>query len=29
LEKSGSVIGCNLDGLPIDPNHHWKRGGGG
>jgi 5-methylcytosine-specific restriction protein A len=21
LEKSGTVSGCDLDGLPIDPNH--------
>lgn len=23
LEKSGRVVGCTLDGVPIDPNHHW------
>lgn len=25
LEKSGRVIGCDADGLPIDPNHHWHK----
>lgn len=32
LEKSGRVIGCGVDGVPVDPNHHWnigrRRGGG-
>ncbi|TVO75127.1 HNH endonuclease signature motif containing protein [Sedimenticola selenatireducens] len=28
LEKSGTVIGCSDAGLPIDPHHHWNRGGG-
>lgn len=23
LEKSGRVAGCSVDGVPIDPNHHW------
>lgn len=26
LEKSGRVAGCSVDGVPIDPNHHWARG---
>ena len=26
LEKSGAVIGCDLNGVPIDPGHHWHRG---
>lgn len=25
LEKSGAVVGCDIDGLPIDNNHHWHR----
>ena len=25
LEKSGSVIGCNENGIPIDSNHHWNK----
>ena len=25
LEKSGRVVGCGLDGLPLDPNHHWRK----
>lgn len=25
LEKSGHVIGCNTQGIPLDPNHHWNR----
>lgn len=29
LEKSGAVIGCGLDGVPIDPSHHWRGGKGG
>lgn len=24
-EKSGVVVGCGLDGLPLDPNHHWTK----
>ena len=24
-EKSGVVVGCNLAGLPLDPNHHWNK----
>ena len=28
LEKSGRVIGCNTNGVPLDPNHHWNRPGG-
>jgi hypothetical protein len=19
------VVGCDVNGLPIDPNHHWNR----
>lgn len=26
LEKSGTMIGCGLDGIPIDPGHHWRKG---
>lgn len=25
LEKSGKVIGCSIDGLPIDTKHHWNK----
>jgi len=28
LEKSGAVIGCDVDGIPIDTNHHWSGRGG-
>lgn len=32
LEKSGRVVGCSVNGVPIDRNHHWnapgKSGGG-
>lgn len=33
LEKSGTAVGCDADGIPIDTNHHWyqpaqKRGAG-
>lgn len=27
LEKSGTIRGCDLSGLPIDANHHWNRNG--
>lgn len=23
-EKSGKVSGCDKDGWPLDPNHHWR-----
>ena len=25
LEDSGVLVGCALDGRPIDPNHHWNQ----
>nr|MBG2751671.1 HNH endonuclease [Proteus mirabilis]MBG2863660.1 HNH endonuclease [Proteus mirabilis]MBI6301849.1 HNH endonuclease [Proteus mirabilis]MBI6527505.1 HNH endonuclease [Proteus mirabilis] len=25
IEKSGKVIGCNADGIPLDPNSHWHQ----
>ena len=25
LEKSGTIAGCNVDGRPLDPKHHWNR----
>jgi 5-methylcytosine-specific restriction protein A len=27
-ERSSKVIGCGLDGVPVDAGHHWRRGGG-
>jgi len=24
-ERSGVIIGGQVDGTPIDPNHHWNR----
>lgn len=24
-EKSGRVAGTDLDGVPLDPGHHWRR----
>lgn len=24
-ERSGRVIGCDDDGVPLDPKHHWNR----
>ena len=24
-ERRGHVIGCDDDGVPLDPNHHWNR----
>lgn len=29
LEKSGKVVGATEKGIPLDPNHHWRRGGAG
>ncbi|BBB65899.1 HNH endonuclease [Undibacterium sp. YM2] len=23
LEKSGTLRGCDINGIPIDENHHW------
>lgn len=28
LEKSGVLNGCNTQGIPLDPNHHWQMGRG-
>ncbi|MNF88263.1 hypothetical protein D3C84_707550 [compost metagenome] len=25
LEKTGRMVGCTTDGMPLDPNHHWNR----
>lgn len=25
MEKSGTLRGCSLDGVPLDANHHWNR----
>ena len=27
LEKSGALLGCDACGSPLDPSHHWNRGG--
>ena len=24
-EKRGQVLGCDANGLPLDPGHHWRR----
>lgn len=24
LEKTGRLRGCGTDGVPLDPNHHWR-----
>ena len=24
LEKSGTIRGCDVDGVPFDPSHHWS-----
>lgn len=24
LEKSGAVVGCGIDGIPLDAGHHWN-----
>lgn len=28
-EKSGRLVGCGLDGLPLDPKHPWSARGQG
>jgi len=25
MEKRGTVIGCDENGIPLDPNSHWFR----
>ena len=25
IEKGGTMKGCDLNGNPLDPNHHWNR----
>lgn len=25
MEEHGRIIGCNVDGTPLDPSHHWHR----
>lgn len=25
MEKSGVVVGCSRDGIPLDPNSHWNK----
>jgi 5-methylcytosine-specific restriction endonuclease McrA len=25
-EKTGTLRGCNVDGVPLDPTHPWSRG---
>jgi 5-methylcytosine-specific restriction enzyme A len=27
FEKSGTIAGCSVDGVPVDPNHHWNKQG--
>lgn len=27
FEKTGTMKGCNKDGMPIDIGHHWNTGG--
>lgn len=24
LERTGNLRGCDADGFPLDPNHHWR-----
>jgi 5-methylcytosine-specific restriction endonuclease McrA len=26
IEQGSAPIGCTIDGLPIDPGHHWHKG---
>ena len=25
IEEHGRIIGCHVDGTPLDPHHHWHR----
>lgn len=25
IEMSGKQVGCDVNGLPLDANHHWNR----
>ena len=25
VESSGKVVGCDVDGVPLDPSHHWTK----
>ena len=25
LEMSGRIVGCDVSGIPLDPNHHWNQ----
>jgi 5-methylcytosine-specific restriction enzyme A len=27
-ERGGIIVGCDKDGVPLDPGHHWSTGGG-
>ncbi len=27
LERTGKIKGCDIDGTPLDPSHHWNTGG--
>lgn len=28
-EKRGHTTGCDVQGMPVDPNHPWNQPGGG
>lgn len=25
MEKRGTIIGCDINGMPLDPDSHWSR----
>ena len=27
IDKSGRIRGCDVHGVPLDPNHHWNTEG--
>ena len=29
IERGGPLVGCDVNGVPLDPAHHWAKGGGG
>ncbi len=28
FEKTGKIAGCDVNGRPLDPNHHWNKNEG-
>ena len=28
FDRTGRLRGCDVNGVPLDPNHHWRTGSG-